>query len=145
MTKAQKNSSLQLGATELSVADLDYDILKTNHTHGQPIGPWSLHYILREHGHTISAPTIGRRLRELENRGILSPATLEGRRLTPAGQELLKRTEQEHRIQVSTEKLLSSLRSGSRKDIIDQLVAPAGDRKRERSPRSPECLYGSDG
>jgi GntR family transcriptional regulator, transcriptional repressor for pyruvate dehydrogenase complex len=53
---------------------------------------------------------------------MLSAATVEGRSLTPVGEEQLKRAEEEQHIQVSTEKLLLSLRSGSRKDLIDQLV-----------------------
>jgi len=110
-------------STRASISGLDYDILQTISTHGKPAGSWTLHFVLREQGHTISAPTIGRRLRDLEIRGMLSPPTNGGRRLTRTGEELLKRTKEQRHIQISTEKLLSSLERNSRKDLIDLLVA----------------------
>jgi DNA-binding FadR family transcriptional regulator len=124
MRKAgQKQSPLQnSGSTKPSVARLEYDILQTISAHGRPVGSWTVHFVLRERGYTVSAPTIGRRLRDLEKRGMLSPATIEGRSLTPAGEELLKRTDEEHLIQMSTGKLLLSLERNSRKDLIDQLI-----------------------
>jgi GntR family transcriptional regulator, transcriptional repressor for pyruvate dehydrogenase complex len=103
--------------------NLDCDILRAVRAQNRPIGSWTLHYVLREYGHDISAPTIGRKLRELEQRGMLSPATPEGRSLTSLGENLLKRAEEEKRIHRSTERLLLSLQRNSRKDLIDQLIA----------------------
>ena len=49
--------------------------------------------------------------------------SVEGRVLTPAGQNLLHRLEQERTLESSGGKLLTALRRGGRKDIIDQLTA----------------------
>lgn len=106
-----------------STAHLEYDILQTMKTHGRPLGSWTLHFVLRQRGYTVSAPTIGRRLRDLEERGVVTPATVEGRSLTRVGEKLLKGKDEEHRIQKSTGKLLLSLGRDSRKDLVDQLIA----------------------
>ena len=52
--------------------ELDFAILQTLHSHGQPIGSGTLHYVLRKRGDNLSAPTIGRKLRDLENRGLVA-------------------------------------------------------------------------
>ena len=109
-------------STKLSSKQLEHDMLRTINDHGRPIGSWTLHFLLREQGYSVSAPTLGRRLRDLEIRGMLSPATKEGRSLTKAGKGLLKRTDDESVIRKSTGKLLLSLKRNRRKDLIDQLV-----------------------
>jgi len=104
-------------------SNLDYVILETLHTHGQPIGSGTLHYVLRKRGDNLSAPTIGRKLRDLEHRGLVSKVSVEGRILTGAGERLLRQLEQERRLETSGDKLLKLLKRSSRKDIIDQLTA----------------------
>jgi GntR family L-lactate dehydrogenase operon transcriptional regulator len=106
-----------------SHSNLDYVILETLHTHGQPIGSGTLHYVLRKRGDNLSAPTIGRKLRDLEHRGLVSKVSVEGRILTGAGQKLLRQLEQERRLEISGDKLLKLLKRSSRKDITDQLTA----------------------
>ncbi len=102
--------------------DLDYAILQALHTNRQPMGSWSLYYFLRERGHRISAPTIGRRLRDLERRNLLRRVTMEGRIIAPSGERLLRKADHERRVQASEQKFLSVLKSNSRKDIVDQLM-----------------------
>lgn len=120
----QKRPNVQTSVSlKPSVAHLEYDILQTMRTHGRPLGSWTLHFVLRERGYTVSAPTIGRRLRDLEKRGVVTPATVEGRSLTRTGEKLLKGKEEEHLIQRSTGKLLLCLSRDSRKDLVDQLIA----------------------
>src|SRR5258708_20611129 len=80
---------------------LDYAMLESLNTHGEPMGSGTLHYALRKHGATPSAPTIGRKLRDLEQRGLVAKVSVEGRILTVAGQKLLKNLEQERQSQVS--------------------------------------------
>jgi GntR family L-lactate dehydrogenase operon transcriptional regulator len=104
-------------------SNLDLAILQTLHTHGQPIGSGTLHYVLRKRGDNLSAPTIGRKLRDLENRGLVAKVSVEGRVLTAAGQKLLHKLEQEKSLENSGDKLLKLLKRGGRKDIIDQLAA----------------------
>jgi GntR family L-lactate dehydrogenase operon transcriptional regulator len=103
--------------------ELDFEILQSLHSHGQPIGSGTLHYVLRKRGDNLSAPTIGRKLRDLENRGLVTKVSVEGRVLTAAGQKLLHRLEQERTLESSGGKLLTALKRGGRKDIIDQLAA----------------------
>lgn len=100
---------------------LDYAILDSLNTHGEPMGSGTLHYTLRKHGATPSVPTIGRKLRDLEQRGLVAKVSVEGRILTTAGQKMLKTMQQERQRELSGEKLLKLLRSTGRKDIIDQL------------------------
>jgi GntR family transcriptional repressor for pyruvate dehydrogenase complex len=102
---------------------LDFAILQSLHTHGQPIGSGTLHYVLRKRGDNLSAPTIGRKLRDLEQRGLVTKVSVEGRILTAAGQKLLHKLDQQRQIESSGGKLLKLLRRGGRKDIIDQLSA----------------------
>jgi GntR family L-lactate dehydrogenase operon transcriptional regulator len=104
-------------------SELDFAILQTLHEHGQPVGSGTLHYHLRKRGDHFSAPTIGRKLRDLEHRGLVTKVSVEGRVLTTAGSELLHRLEQERSLESSGDKLLKALKRGGHKDIIDQLSA----------------------
>lgn len=103
--------------------ELDYAILHALHHHGQPMGSGTLHYVLRKRGDTLSAPSIGRKLRDLEHRGLVTKVSVEGRILTPEGQKILKRLDQDRQLEMSGEKLLKLLKRSGRKDIVDQLVA----------------------
>src|SRR5258708_14190178 len=99
---------------------LDYAMLESLNTHGQPMGSGTLHYALRKLGSTPSAPTIGRKLRDLEQRGLVTKVSVEGRILTTAGQKLLKNLEQGRQQERSGEKLLKLLKRNGRKAIEDQ-------------------------
>src|SRR6266542_6911739 len=103
--------------------NLDYDILQSLHAHGQPMGSGTLHYALRKRGSRLSAPTIGRKLRDLEDRGLVGKVGVEGRILTAGGQKLVRRLEQERHLEASGEQFLKLLKRSSRKDIVDQLQA----------------------
>ena len=100
---------------------LDYAILESLNSHGEPMGSGTLHYALRKQGSTPSVPTIGRKLRDLEQRGLVAKVSVEGRILTTAGQKMLKTLQQERQRELSGERLLKLLRRTGRKDIIDQL------------------------
>lgn len=102
---------------------LDYAILRTlQQSNGQPMGSWSLYYLLREHGHNVSAPTIGRKLRDLERLSLVGKSTVEGRVITPAGIRLLRRAAQDEQSRARTDKLLKAFDGRTRKDILDQLT-----------------------
>lgn len=103
--------------------DLEYFILRSLGESEQPVGSGSLYYLLQERGDKISAPTIGRRLRDLEQRGLVEKVSVEGRTLTSSGTALLRRIEHDRRIEDSAQGFLSLLKQDSRKDILDQLMA----------------------
>src|ERR1700680_2088941 len=99
---------------------LDYAILESLKIYGEPMGSGTLHYELRKRGSTPSAPTIGRKLRDLEHRGLVAKVSVEGRILTPEGQKLLKKLQQQREREISGEKFLTLLRSNGRTDIVDR-------------------------
>src|SRR5579872_276659 len=108
---------------ESNPSALDFAILQTLHQRGQPVGSGTLHYVLQKRGDNLSAPTIGRKLRDLEQRGLVTKVSVEGRVLTAAGRKLLHRLEQQRTLESSGDKLLKALKRGGRKDIINQLAA----------------------
>jgi GntR family L-lactate dehydrogenase operon transcriptional regulator len=108
---------------ESNPSELDFAILQTLQKHGQPVGSGTLHYVLRKRGDNLSAPTIGRKLRDLEQRGLVTKVSVEGRVLTSAGRKLLHKLEEERSLESSGDGLLKALKRGGRKDIIDQLSA----------------------
>src|SRR5689334_2705908 len=93
---------------------LDYAILENLKTNGEPMGSGTLHYALRKQGATLSVPTIGRKLRDLEQRGLVAKVSVEGRILTGAGQKVLQEMQQERQRELSGERLLKLLRRTSR-------------------------------
>lgn len=103
--------------------ELDHAILETLHSSDQPMGSWSIYYLLKERGFTASAPTIGRRLRDLERLNYVGKVTVEGRSITPQGRKVLRNSAHDHRIRTSAEEVLKLLKSNRRKDIIDLLTA----------------------
>lgn len=78
---------------------------------------------MQKRGDNLSAPTIGRKLRDLEHRGLVTKVSVEGRVLTSAGRKLLHRLEQQHSLESSGDNLLKALKRGGRQDIINQLAA----------------------
>ena len=89
--------------------DLDYAILRTLQSNRQPMGSWSLYYLLREHGYDVSAPTIGRKLRELERLKLLGKSAVEGRIITPAGIRVLRNATQAEQVRAREKELLDYL------------------------------------
>ena len=102
---------------------LTYWILSTLGSDGQPMGAGSVSYSLKKHGGVLSAPTVGRKLRDLEHEGLLSKVGVDGRILTAKGRRVLAQLENEFRIESSSQALLKLLKRNSRKDITDQLIA----------------------
>lgn len=98
-----------------------YRILVTVREDGRPVGCGALAYKLQECGLTVSAPTIGRRLQELEQRGLLRKVKVDGRELTDSGREFLLRLEHQREVSRSSEKFLRLLRDDNRKEIMDVL------------------------
>ena len=102
--------------------ELNLVILQALQANGRPMGSWSLYYLLRERGYNISAPTIGRKLRDLEGKKLVGKVTPEGRNITPSGLRMLRKAADDHQLRSSADKVLKLLKSNGRKDIIDQLI-----------------------
>jgi GntR family transcriptional repressor for pyruvate dehydrogenase complex len=102
--------------------DLDYAILQTLQSSRQPMGSWSLYYLLKEHGHDVSAPTIGRKLRELERRNLLGKSAVEGRVITSEGARMVRKAQHDEQMRLRAARLIRALDGRTQKDIIDQLT-----------------------
>ena len=88
-----------------------------------PIGQSTLGLILRRQGFTISVPTIGRRLQELEFEGLLRKVGVGGRVITTRGRKVLEQWQAEARLRTSSNTLVDTLRRGDKKHILDLLSA----------------------
>jgi GntR family transcriptional repressor for pyruvate dehydrogenase complex len=88
-----------------------------------PMGQGTLSFLLRRHGIAVSAPTIGRRLRELEFSGVLRKVSVEGRIITDRGRRLLKQWQSDARFRTSGEALLDTLKRSDKRHLLDLLAA----------------------
>jgi hypothetical protein len=102
--------------------DLSHAILHALQLNSQPMGSWSLYFHLRERGYNVSAPTIGRRLRDLERDELVRKDTVDGRLITPKGLRMLGSVTKDHRVRASAEEVLKLLKSNRQKDILDLLA-----------------------
>jgi DNA-binding FadR family transcriptional regulator len=114
----RKNINMRRVGTQ----DLGHAILHALQLNRQPMGSWSLHFHLREHGYNVSAPTIGRKLRDLERDELVRKDTVDGRLITPKGVRLLGSATKDHRVRASAEEVLRLLKSNRQKDILDLLA-----------------------
>jgi GntR family L-lactate dehydrogenase operon transcriptional regulator len=88
-----------------------------------PIGQGNLSLLLRKEGLSVSVPTIGRRLQEMEFEGLLQKASVDGRVITDRGRETLKSWEAENRLRRSGDALVDLLKRADKKHIVDLLSA----------------------
>jgi DNA-binding FadR family transcriptional regulator len=102
--------------------DLGHAILDALKSNGQPMGSWSLHFHLRERGYKVSAPTIGRKLRDLERDELVRKDTVDGRVITVKGARMLSSATKDRRLRASAEEVLKLLKSNREKDILDLLA-----------------------
>lgn len=107
----------------LSSMQLEHAILKVLADSDGPTGSGSLYLLLRGKGFQRSAPTIGRKLRELESRGFLRKLSMDGRVITPRGRQFLRQLEEDVRLESRARTLTQLLRRGDRKHIADLLEA----------------------
>lgn len=104
-------------------SDLMYAILNTVKEKQEPIGSGSLFHCLAAQGLQISAPTIGRRLQELEQRGWLQKVNVDGRVLTAEGEKHLEQLRHDRDLDQHGQNFLSLLKNGSPQEIFDVLEA----------------------
>jgi GntR family L-lactate dehydrogenase operon transcriptional regulator len=102
---------------------LDYEILKVLSEHEEPVGSGTLEIELRKRGFHVSAPTVGRKLRELEVERYLVKVSVLGRKLSETGRTRLRDLEREVSFQNSSEALQQLIASGSKEEILGLLEA----------------------
>lgn len=100
---------------------VDRDILQLIIDNKAPSGQGTLHFLLRQLGYTISAPTVGRRLQELEHRGLLRKVSVEGRVITSRGLEVLNQWHADFQWRTSKEALLDALKKGDKAHLLQLL------------------------
>jgi GntR family transcriptional repressor for pyruvate dehydrogenase complex len=88
-----------------------------------PIGQGNLSLLLRKKGYSVSVPTIGRRLQEMEFEGLLKKASVDGRVITPRGRETLLTWETQNRLRRHGDALIDLLKRGDKQHIVDLLTA----------------------
>ncbi|HLW59983.1 MAG TPA: FCD domain-containing protein [bacterium] len=108
---------------EESVLRVDRAILQSIADADGPGGQGTLSLLLRRHGMAVSAPTIGRRLRELEFTGALRKVGVEGRVITERGRRLLKHWQAEAYFRTTGQALLDTLKRSDKKHLLDLLAA----------------------
>jgi len=103
--------------------DLDYHILKILGEREAPVGSGTLQIELRRRGFRLSAPTVGRKLREMEVDGHLVKVGVQGRALTDTGRVHLAELGRRVMLQTSSETLHRLVESGGKDEILDLLEA----------------------
>lgn len=104
-------------------ADLLFAILTALKDSGKPIGSGALFCFLMEQRFAVSAPTIGRRLQELEQRGLVRKVNVDGRVLTAEGEKYLEELRHDRHLDSSGRKFLKLLKNSSQQEIFDVLEA----------------------
>lgn len=102
---------------------LEYGILRILSERDGPVGSGTLEIELRKRGFRVSAPTVGRKLRELEVEGYLTKVSVQGRTLSEAGRMRLQQLEREDNLQSSSEALHRLIARGSKEEILELLEA----------------------
>ena len=106
-----------------ALSSIDAAILKVIAGSRRPIGQGAINLRLRKQGILVSAPTVGRKLQELEANGLVRKVSVEGRVLTDRGSAVLIRYDAEARLRLSGDALLNTLRRGDRRHLLDLLCA----------------------
>jgi GntR family transcriptional repressor for pyruvate dehydrogenase complex len=102
---------------------LDYQILRTIAERNAPVGSGTLEIELRRRGFVLSAPTVGRKLRQLEVEGYLIKVGVRGRALTDGGRVHLVELERQVTLQNSSEALHNLVERGGKDEILELLEA----------------------
>lgn len=103
--------------------NIDLEVLRIVARHSKPIGQGTINQLLRQHGYTVSTPTVGRILQELEFQGLLEKRSVDGRLITPRGRKILHEWDAEARLRGSGEALLDTLKREDKRNILDLLYA----------------------
>lgn len=89
----------------------------------QILGSGVLKEALRQAGMELSEATVGRLLRDMDNKGYTKRVGFQGRKLTTKGMERLEHLEREQQRVFYGSELLKSLNTQKKQDLIDILIA----------------------
>lgn len=102
---------------------LERDMLEIIRDSTQPVGCGHISQLLQSGGHSISEATVGRLLRDLDNRGYTDKAGFQGRSLSVRGVErLAELTNKEKSLQWGAE-FTSTLRGHGKEELLEVLIA----------------------
>ena len=102
---------------------LDYQMLRMIAERDGPVGSGTLEIELRAHGFVLSAPTVGRKLRQFEVEGYLVKVGVQGRALTERGRMHLVELERQVILQNSSQALHDLVERGGKEEILELLEA----------------------
>ena len=102
---------------------LDYQMLRMIAERDGPVGSGTLEIELRAHGFVLSAPTVGRKLRQFEVEGYLVKVGVQGRALTERGRTHLVELERQVILQNSSQALHDLVERGGKEEILELLEA----------------------
>lgn len=103
--------------------DVHRRILAEIASYDSPVGQGTIGLALQKQGLTVSIPTIGRRLQELEFGEFIEKVGVQGRILTERGREALDQLRAEDMLRRSGDALLQTLNGGDRKRVFNLLSA----------------------
>lgn len=101
--------------------ELDLAILEGIARTGVPIGQGALSLLIRKQGISTSTPTVGRKLQELEDAGLVRKVSVEGRVITDSGLQVLGELKADAQLRESAERLLETLKRDDKSYIFDLL------------------------
>ena len=107
----------------ITMSGFEHAILKLISQSRGPIGQGTLSLLLRGQGYTLSTPTVGRRLQELEFRRLVRKVSMDGRVLTATGLQALRQWDADAQLRSRQQSLLDTLKRGDKKHLLDLLTA----------------------
>jgi len=115
--------SLLRGRPRRYADELEFHLLRILSGQRRPVGSGTLQIELRRRGFHLSAPTVGRKLREFEVEGYLAKVGVQGRTLTDAGRTHLAELGRQAILQNSSKALQHIVERGGKGEILDLLEA----------------------
>lgn len=106
-----------------NLTELDRAILRVVAGKHEPVGQGTIALEIRKQGISVSGPTVGRRLQELEYKGYLDKVTAQGRVITEKGESILDDIWAEAMLRPPGDELLKTLSRGDRQHLFDLLAA----------------------
>ncbi len=102
---------------------LERDMLAIVRDSAQPVGCGHISRVLTGNGYTISEATVGRLLRDLDDRGLTDKAGFQGRSLSGQGLARLDELENKQRSLAWGAEFASALRGHTKEQLLEVLVA----------------------
>lgn len=111
---------MQTARTEIGTPRLEHDLLELLDSSDEPLGAVTLYYRLRDK-HGVGQATVGRKLHELDFRGLTERHSFAGRSITAAGREHLQRLGENLRREDGQAALADSLSANDTESLLNVL------------------------